>query len=107
MARLPYGSDEPFGMEQLNGGLQALGMTVRRRRLHPHVAGQPVAGDGRAEDLHPRRRGRHRSRPVTGGVMLDSAGPPPFLVNGPFAFTVSDRQTGTILFLGSVHDPRG
>jgi len=44
---------------------------------------------------------------VTGGVMQESAGPPPFLVNRPFAFTVSDRQTGTILFLGSVHDPRG
>ena len=27
-------------------------------------------------------------------------------VDRPFAFTVSDRQTGTILFLGSVHDPR-
>ncbi len=44
---------------------------------------------------------------VTGGVMLESAGPPPLLVDRPFAFTVSDRQTGTILFLGSVHDPRG
>lgn len=44
---------------------------------------------------------------VTGGVMAESAGPPPFLVDRPFAFTVSDRQTGTILFLGSVHDPRG
>jgi serine protease inhibitor len=43
---------------------------------------------------------------VTGGVMATSAGPPPFLVDRPFAFTVSDRQTGTILFLGTVHDPR-
>lgn len=44
---------------------------------------------------------------VTGGVMVESAGPPPFVVDRPFAFTVSDRQTGTILFLGTVHDPRG
>lgn len=43
---------------------------------------------------------------VTGGVMATSAGPPPLLVDRPFAFTVSDRQTGTILFLGTVHDPR-
>jgi serine protease inhibitor len=43
---------------------------------------------------------------VTGGVMDTSAGPPPLLVDRPFAFTVSDRQTGTILFLGTVHDPR-
>lgn len=44
---------------------------------------------------------------VTGGVMADSAGPPPFRVDRPFAFTVSDRETGAVLFLGSVHDPRG
>ena len=43
---------------------------------------------------------------VTGGAMATSAGPPPLLVDRPFAFTVSDRQTGTILFLGTVHDPR-
>jgi serine protease inhibitor len=44
---------------------------------------------------------------VTGGVMAESAGPPPFRVDRPFAFTVSDRETGAVLFLGSVHDPRG
>ncbi|MCK6209054.1 serpin family protein [Georgenia sp. EYE_87] len=44
---------------------------------------------------------------VTGGVMAESAGPPPFRVDRPFAFTVSDRETGVVLFLGSVHDPRG
>ena len=43
---------------------------------------------------------------VTGGVMAESAGPPPFRVDRPFAFTVSDRETGAVLFLGSVHDPR-
>ena len=43
---------------------------------------------------------------VTGGVMDESAGPPPLLVDRPFAFTVSDSETGTILFLGTVHDPR-
>jgi serpin B len=44
---------------------------------------------------------------VTGGDMAVSAGPPPLIVDRPFAFTVSDRETGTILFLGTVHDPRG
>lgn len=42
---------------------------------------------------------------VTGGAMELSA-PVPFEVDRPFAFTVSDRDTGTVLFLGSVHDPR-
>ncbi|GAA1750319.1 serpin family protein [Agromyces humatus] len=44
---------------------------------------------------------------VTGGAMAESAGPPPFRVDRSFAFTVSDRETGAVLFLGSVHDPRG
>jgi serine protease inhibitor len=43
---------------------------------------------------------------VTGGAVAASEGPPPFRVDRPFVFTVSDRQTGTILFLGTVHDPR-
>jgi len=43
---------------------------------------------------------------VTGGVMTESAGPPPLIVDRPFAFTVSDNETGTVLFLGTVHDPR-
>jgi serine protease inhibitor len=30
-----------------------------------------------------------------------------FIVDRPFAFTISDTETGTILFLGSVTDPRG
>lgn len=43
---------------------------------------------------------------VTGGSM-DVAATEPFVVDRPFAFTVSDGDTGTVLFLGSVHDPRG
>lgn len=43
---------------------------------------------------------------VTGGVMAESAGHS-FRVDRPFAFTISDSQTGTILFLGTVADPRG
>lgn len=42
---------------------------------------------------------------VTGGVMATSAGLG-FRVDRPFAFTISDRDTGTILFLGAVADPR-
>ena len=44
---------------------------------------------------------------VTGGAMATSAGPSPFVVDRPFAFAVSDEETDTILFLGTVHDPRG
>lgn len=45
---------------------------------------------------------------VTGGAMTTSfPGPQPFLVDRPFVFTVSDSRTGVVLFLGSVHDPRG
>jgi len=44
---------------------------------------------------------------VTGGAMVLSAPAQEelFLVDRPFAFTVSDRRTGTILFLGAVTDP--
>lgn len=46
---------------------------------------------------------------VTGGGMgITSAQPlTTFRVDRPFAFTVSDSQTGTVLFLGAVADPRG
>ncbi|SDU65748.1 serpin family protein [Jiangella alkaliphila] len=43
---------------------------------------------------------------VTGGMMAQSAGNS-FRVDRPFAFTISDSRTGTILFLGTVTDPRG
>lgn len=46
---------------------------------------------------------------VTGGVMAESApaNPLEFVVDRPFAFTISDARTGGILFLGAVADPRG
>jgi serine protease inhibitor len=45
---------------------------------------------------------------VTGGMMAMSArsNPVEFRVDRPFAFTISDRETGAILFLGAVTDPR-
>ena len=44
---------------------------------------------------------------VTGGMMATAARPSSvFRVDRPFAFTISDRTTGTILFLGTVTDPR-
>ncbi|MEV6108975.1 serpin family protein [Streptomyces sp. NPDC051940] len=47
---------------------------------------------------------------VSGGSVLTSepAIPPlVFRVDRPFAFTISDRTTGAVLFLGAVNDPRG
>jgi serpin B len=46
---------------------------------------------------------------VTGGAVgITSARPPlTFRVDRPFAFTISDTETGAILFLGAVADPRG
>ncbi len=45
---------------------------------------------------------------VSGGAMLTSArlDQRVFRVDRPFAFTISDQQTGAILFLGAVSDPR-
>ncbi|QSB15785.1 serpin family protein [Natronosporangium hydrolyticum] len=46
---------------------------------------------------------------ATGGSMGVTAAEPElrFEVDRPFAVTISDQQTGTILFLGAVTDPRG
>lgn len=45
---------------------------------------------------------------VSGGAMVTSARTDQieFRVDRPFAFTISDQQTGAILFLGAVTDPR-
>jgi serpin B len=46
---------------------------------------------------------------VSGGVMMESSAKldrTVFRVDRPFAFTISDQQTGAILFLGAVTDPR-
>jgi serpin B len=45
---------------------------------------------------------------VSGGVSFTAAlaTPTVFRVDRPFAFTISDQQTGAILFLGAVADPR-
>lgn len=41
---------------------------------------------------------------VSGAAMAVSA-PPVFRVDRPFAFTIADRETGTILFLGAITNP--
>jgi serine protease inhibitor len=43
---------------------------------------------------------------VTGGAMPTSA-PPQFRVDRSFLFTISDTETGAILFLGAITDPTG
>lgn len=42
----------------------------------------------------------------TGGAMATSM-PPSFTVDRPFLFTINDTRTDTVLFLGTVEDPRG
>jgi serine protease inhibitor len=46
---------------------------------------------------------------ATGGSMGVTSAEPAlwFEVDRPFVVTISDQQTGTILFLGAVNDPRG
>jgi serpin B len=46
---------------------------------------------------------------VSGGTMATSARTDQtvFRVDRPFLFTISDQETGAILFLGAVADPRG
>jgi serpin B len=44
---------------------------------------------------------------VTGGGMAVTSAPEPITIDRSFAFTISDRETSTILFLGTVEDPRG
>ena len=46
---------------------------------------------------------------VSGGAMVTSARQDRtvFRVDRPFAFTISDQETGTVLFLGAIADPRG
>ncbi len=95
---------------QLNDALQALGMTsvFGGGDLTPMSPANPWL-DTVVQKTYIRvdEEGTEAAA-VTGGVtVLSAGGPPPFLVDRPFAFTVSDRQTGTILFLGTVHDPRG
>ena len=43
---------------------------------------------------------------VAAADMAESAGPT-FTVDRPFVFTITDHTTGTVLFLGTVNDPRG
>lgn len=54
-------------------------------------------------------KGTEAAAATGGGVGTTSAGAEPvqFRVDRPFAFTISDADTGTILFLGAVTDPRG
>jgi serpin B len=39
-------------------------------------------------------------------VVKSSAGPPIFRANHPFIFFITHKETGSILFMGKVEDPR-
>jgi serine protease inhibitor len=156
LARLPYGEDEPFGMEVLlpdedvaldellveldldiwHDAVSQLAPSPRSQLALPRFelewdaeltdALQQLGivsgfGDGDFTPMSPANPSLDtvvqktyvrvdeegtEAAAVTGGAVAASEGPPPFRVDRPFVFTVSDRQTGTILFLGTVHDPR-
>ncbi len=42
---------------------------------------------------------------ATSVVMVDSAGPGPFLVDRPFVFVIRERFSGSIIFVGKILDP--
>jgi len=88
---------QSLGMVSAFGGGDFTPMSPRNRFLDTVVQKTYIRVDEKGTE----------AAAVTGGVMAVSAGPPPFRVDRPFAFTVSDRETGAVLFLGSVHDPRG
>ena len=38
-------------------------------------------------------------------IAMPSSAPPSFIVDRPFFFTIQDRETGAILFMGAIVDP--
>lgn len=97
------------GELQLDGALQALGATRvfgSDAQLAPMTpAAVFLDRVVQATYLEVDEEGT-RAAAVTGGIMATSA-PPRFTVDRPFALTISDRDTGTVLLLASIEDPRG
>ncbi len=97
------------GEQDLDGALRALGAT---RVLGPEAQLAPMTSAAafldrvmQATYLEVDEEGT-RAAAVTGGIMATSA-PPRFTVDRPFALTISDRDSGTVLLLASIEDPRG
>ncbi|GAB2567937.1 serpin [Paractinoplanes abujensis] len=97
---------------QLTKPLQKMGMTSAFDPARANF--RPMSPDGRRlEQVYHKTYIRvdekgTEAAGVTGGVMTTSAqvNPAVFRADRPFQFTISDRRTGTILFLGAVRDPR-
>ncbi len=97
------------GEQDLGGALRARGVT---RALGPDAELAPMTPAAVFLDrvvqvtyLEVDEEGT-RAAAVTGGLMTTSA-PPQFTVDRPFALTISESDSGTVLLLATIEDPRG
>ena len=92
--------------------LQALGITDI---FHSELA--DLSGIGPDPDLHVSaavhqafvtvaEQGTEAAAATAIGVSRTSGPPPPFAVDRPFLWFIRDRETGSVLFMGRVSDPR-
>jgi serpin B len=92
---------------KLNDALAALGMaSAFSGGFRPMSPAEPFLGPVVQKTYIRVDEAGTEAAAVSGGAMPSSAGGA-FRVDRPFAFTISDGETGTILFLGAVTDPRG
>ena len=92
---------------RLNDALAALGMgSAFGGGFRPMSPAEPFLGPVVQKTYIRVDEAGTEAAAVSGAAMPSSAGGG-FRVDRPFAFTISDSETGTILFLGAVTDPRG
>jgi serpin B len=99
--------------EQLNESLEQLGMSLALDPSRADFTAMSPADlylDQVVQKTYIRvdEQGTEAAAVTGGGMGITSLQPQVvFRADRPFAFTISDAETGTILFLGAVADPRG